>query len=136
MAHGNGGRFAEGGKEALRESETAEEEASIDGVSCKGVPEEGDSGNVAGDEARGTARVGEAKSPDRKIGDKEKLDGSEESGGADTSKGAAVTQPKSDGLTVDKTGVYDGHQFLKTNEHVADEESQGAERSRRYDGRG
>jgi hypothetical protein len=50
--------FTECGKEALRKRVTAEEERAVESVTRKHVPEEGNGGDVAGEQALEGVRVG------------------------------------------------------------------------------
>src|SRR5882762_3582037 len=49
---------AEGGKHTFSEGEAAEEKSGVDDVSCEGVPEERNGGDVAGKEAGSVMRIG------------------------------------------------------------------------------
>src|SRR6266478_5190459 len=60
-------RLPEGRKEALCQSETAKEEGGIEDVAGERVPEEGDTGDVTGDEAGGGVRKAAEKLPDGEI---------------------------------------------------------------------
>jgi len=101
-------RFAKRGEEAFCKSEAAEEQGGIQGVAGQSVPEKGDAGDVAGEEASGGVWIAAEELPDGEIGDEEELDGAEERGKADADDGAAVAEPQTDGDIDEEAGVDDG----------------------------
>jgi len=119
-----------GGNEALGEGVAAEEERGVEGVAGKGVPEEGDAGDVASEEAGSGVREAAEELPDGEIGDEEELDGAEERGKADSRDGAAIAKPEADGDIDEEAGVDDEHKFMETDEKVAGEESEQREQER------
>lgn len=111
-------------KHAFGEGVAAEQERGVEGVAGQGVPEEGNAGDVAGEEAGGGVRKTAEELPDGKIGDEEKLDGAEKRGEADARDGPAIAKPEADGDVEEEAGVNDEHQFMETDEKVTGEKSE------------
>ena len=62
--------------------------------------------------------------PDGEIRYDEKLDGAEKRGQSDAGDGGAVAQPEANGNVDEEAGVDHEHQFVETDENVAEEEGE------------
>ena len=116
------GQLNPGWAKPFHKRKPAEEDCCIESIAKKSVKEKRNASDIAGGKASkgfGERRV--AKSPNRKIGDEEKLNGAKKRGKRERKNGLMGTQIAADEHAETKTEIDNDHQLVDAYEEIAEE---------------
>jgi hypothetical protein len=111
------------GEELFREREAAEEKRAVDGVTGKGVAEQGQACEVTHGESGRRVGVRAEELPDSEVGDEEKLERTEENGPANAEHAAVIGEQGSDEHADQKARVHNGDEVVEADEEIAGKKS-------------
>src|SRR5215470_3907198 len=128
-----GSGLPENRNEALGQGKGTEEQQHVKGVSCQGVPEQWQAGEVTSGQTAGGFWIGVQEPPSGEVGDQKELNGAEESCGGNARDSAAASQKAADEDTEKETGVDDEHhaELVKADKQISSEEREQREGKRK-----